>query len=616
MTSFNTESSEGLENASYDFVIVGGGTAGLVVANRLTENPNIRVLVLEAGTNRLNDPRITVPGLGPATFEDEDFDWNFRSCPQEQLNGRKLLANKGRTLGGSSAINMGMIIYPSRSGLNAWERLGNPGWGWDGLAPYIRKFHTATPPSSGNREFFKGMKYDQQDQGSTGPVQVSFGDQYMPYHAAWMNTFKTLGYPQADDPINGAGTGPFVSPGAVDPVTHTRSHSAAAYLGPDVQVRSNLRVVTGACVEKIIMEKGDNDNNAVATGVRFSKDSDVYTVSVAREVILAAGTTQSSQILELSGVGDETLLQSYGIPTIINNPGVGENLQDHGIVSFGYEVADGMPSGDMARDPVIAGAAMAAYQKDGSGPLGMVPLISAFMPLVDTPEDERIQLLQKLQASMDSPDISRTHKKQYEALQTVLQNPDEPTAQFILAPFQILPREGESTKRLLSLGHPGFFISIISLLSYPLSRGSVHIQSPDPKAAPLIDHGTLRHPVDLEMHARHSMWMDKISETEPMASLLKKGGERLHTPEPLTDLEKAKELCKELILSLFHVSGTCAMMPQEDGGVVDSHLKVYGSANIRVVDASIFPLEPRGNIQATVFAVAEKAADIIKQDLT
>lgn len=517
-------------------------------------------------------------------------------------------------MGGSSAINLGMVIYPSRAGLNAWETLGNPGWGWDGLSPYIRKFHTAAPPSNDNREFFKGMKYDQEDQGNTGPVQVSFGDQYMPYHGAWMETFRTLGYPQDEDPINGACTGPFVSPGIVDPATRTRSHSAAAYLGPEVQARPNLRIVTGALVEKIVLEKEDNAD-AVATGVKFRKGSEVYTILVEKEVILAAGTTQSSQILELSGVGDEAILKSHGIPTIINNPGVGENLQDHGIVSFGYEVADGMPSGDMARDPAVAGAAMAAYQKDGSGPLGMVPLVSAFMPLVDTSEEERNQLLQQLQTSLDSPDLSRTHKKQYEALHTLLQNPDEPTAQFILAPFQLLPREGEHPKRLFGLGHPGFFISLVSLLSYPLSRGSVHIQSSDPKVAPLIDHGILRHPVDLEISARHTMWMDKLAETEPMASLLKKGGERLHTPEPVTNLEKAKELCKELTLSMYHVSGTCAMMPLEDGGVVDSHLKVYGSTNIRVVDASIFPLEPRGNIQATVFAVAEKAADIIKQDL-
>lgn len=510
----------------------------------------------------------------------------------------------------SSAINFGMVIYPSRSGLNAWEALGNHGWGWDGMSPYIRKFQKGTPPSDANREFFKGMKYDQSGQGTDGPVQVSFGDQYMPYHAAWMETFKTLGYPQIDDPINGAGTRPFVTPGAVDPTTHTRSHAGAAYLGPEAQARPNLRVMTGALVQNIVLER--RDVGVTATGVQFLKAQKTHTILANKEVILASGATQTPQILELSGIGDEEILRAHGIALIINNPSVGENLQDHGIVAFGYEVADGLPSGDMARDPAVAAAAMAAYQTDGSGPLGMVPFVSAFMPCLNFPEGEREQLLQNLQTSIESPNTPRAQKKQFKAIQELLRDPSEPTTQYNMAPFQMLAREGDNPKRLFGMSHPGFFISFVSLLSYPLSRGSVHIKPANARDAPTIDHGILRHPVDLEFHARHSMWLDKIAETEPMASLLKKGGERLHTPEPLTDLEKAKELCKELVLSMCHVSGTCAMMPQEHGGVVDSHLKVYGTTNVRIVDASIFPLEPRGNIQATVFAVAEKAADIIK----
>ncbi|KAJ5291236.1 CAZyme family AA3 [Penicillium angulare] len=611
MASFDTESAAGLENTAFDYVVVGGGTSGLVVASRLTEDPNISVVVLEAGTNRLGDPRLTVPGLGVATFEDPDFDWNFRSIAQEQLNGRKLLANKGRTLGGSSAINLGMIVYPSKTGLNAWEALGNPGWGWDGLSPYVRKSETAAPPSNANREFFQGMKHDEQNHGSSGPVQVSFGDQYMPFHSAWMQTFEKLGYPQIEDPVNGAGVGPFVTPGAIDPTTHTRSHSAAAYLGPQVQARPNLRVVTGALVQNIVLEAGNA--GVVATGVKIQKDSTSYTIKANKELILAAGTTQTPQILELSGIGDEKILKSHGIETIINNPSVGENLQDHGIISFSYEVADGMPSGDMAKDPNVAAAAMAAYQKDGSGPLGMSPFVSAFMPCLELAEEEHTQLLAGLKASIENPATPRAQKKQFDAIQSLIKDSSEPTAQYILAPFQLPAIEGDDIKRLFSMPHPGLFISLVSLLSYPLSRGSVHIGSSDPQDAPIIDHGILSHPVDLEMHARHSMWMEKITKAEPMASLLKEGGRRLHTAEPVDELEKAKELCKNLVLSMYHVSGTCTMMPQEDGGVVDSQLKVYGTTNVRVVDASIFPLEPRGNIQATVFAVAEKAADIIKQ---
>lgn len=505
-----------------------------------------------------------------------------------------------------------MVVYPSRSGLNAWEALGNPGWGWEGLSPYIRKFQNRTAPSDANREFFKGVIYDEINNGTDGPVNVSLGDQYMPYHSAWLETFKGLGYPQVEDPINGAGIGPFVTPGSVDPVTHARSHSGVAYLGPDVQARSNLRVVTGALVQKVVLDQ--RSHGVVATGVQFTKDQKIFTVSAQREVVLAAGTTQTPQILELSGIGKLSVLQAHGITPIIDHAGVGENLQDHGIVPLVYEVVDGLPSGDMARDPVVAAAAMAAYQKDGSGPLGMVPFISAFMPCVDLDQPELQGILQRIEASIEDPETSITHRKQFEVLQGLIKDPEEATAQYILAPFQILPRAGDGPKSIFSLSHPGFFISMVAALSYPLSRGSVHIRSANPQDAPVIDHGMLRHPVDLALLARHSMWLEKIAEAEPMASLLKKGGERLHAAEPLTNLEKAKEICKELVLSVYHVCGTCTMMPREDGGVVDPKLKVYGTTNLRIVDASIFPLEARGNIQATVYAVAEKAADIIRED--
>ncbi|OBT95453.1 hypothetical protein VE01_05149 [Pseudogymnoascus verrucosus] len=260
----------------------------------------------------------------------------------------------------------------------------------------------------------------------------------------------------------------------------------------------------------------------------------------------------------------------------------------------------------MARDPAVAAAAMAAYQKDGSGPLGMVPLVSAFMPCLDFPPDERAQLLHIIDIH-NGGDISSGQKKQFDALRQILQDPNEPAAHFCL-------EKGPSPKGIFGLGHPGFFVSIVSLLTYPFSRGSVHLKSNDPTGSPIINSGILRHPVDLELQARHSIWMEKIAETDPMASLLKTVGARLHTAERLTDVHKAKELCKELVLSMIHLSGTCAMLPPKDGGVVDSKLRVYGTSNVRVVDASLFPLEPRGTIQATVFAVAEKAADIIKQN--
>jgi choline dehydrogenase-like flavoprotein len=506
---------------------------------------------------------------------------------------------------------MGMVIYPSRSGLNAWEGLGNPGWGWEGLSPYIRKFHTAAPPSEEGRETLSQILYEQKDVGDKGPVNVSFGDHYMPYYGAWMESFKALGYPQTEDPINGAGTGPFVSPSAVNRARHTRSHSAAAYLGEEVRSRPNLRVVTGAWVEKIDLEKRGDE--AIATSVSFSRGEELFVLSVKKEVILAAGATQTPKILELSGIGDKKVLQSHGVPTIVNNPSVGENMQEHGLVPFSYEVADGLPSGDMARDPEFATAAMAAYQKDGSGPLGYIPFASAFMPCMDLSPEDRNQMVETIKASISDPNTSKAICKQLEAQVKLLNVPEETTGQYILAPFQIHSRE-KTPRQAFSPSHPGLFVTIAIVLSHPFSRGSAHISSADYRDASTIDIGTFTNPVDLELLARHCLLADKLMETEPLASLMKKDGARLHAAGPL-DLDQAKDLCKDLVMSNYHFSGTCVMMPQEDGGVVDHRLKVYGTSNVRVVDASIFPLEPRGNIQATVFAVAEKAADIIKEDM-
>lgn len=166
------------------------------------------------------------------------------------MNGRKLPGTKGKTLGGSSTINFGNVIFPSRAGVEACGSFGNPGWNWDAYEPYITKFHTATGPSEEVREYLKGLQWTEGDYGSTGPVQISFGKDYLPYHAAWIETIKELGYELTEEPIKGVGTGPFINPGTIDPKTHTRSHSGVAYYPPSVQQRPNLRVVTHAFVER------------------------------------------------------------------------------------------------------------------------------------------------------------------------------------------------------------------------------------------------------------------------------------------------------------------------------------------------------------------------------
>ncbi|PYI00085.1 alcohol oxidase [Aspergillus ellipticus CBS 707.79] len=564
----------------YNYIVVGGGTAGLVVANRLTEDPAVSVLVLEAGSNRVNDPRITTPGLAGSLYSDPEFDWCLTSTPQQALNGRCLSEPRGRTLGGSSAINLGMVIYPSRSDIDAWEKLGNPGWNWESLSAYVRKSQKFTPPSDEiNQELSLGY-IDPTLQGTDGPVH-------------------TLNHHPTGDPISGRAKGAFCNPGSIHATSRARSHAGVTYYNSKTAERINLRVVTEALVEKIIVEKEKpGESGFFAAGVQFiGKDGIRRTVTAATEVILAAGAVKTPHLLELSGIGDAGLLKAHGIETLINNPNVGENLQEHGLVPFSWEVADGQVT-------------LRPWQSSGAGPLGLCTFFSAFM----TPpylQDEEFQGLLDTYLDKETPS-NRT--AQYRILRQLLEDLEEPTGQYEMCAFQVTPENSPSLQGIFGMPEPESFLTMVAVLNRPFSRGCVHLSSPDPTALPAFDPQILSHPLDLELQARHVKWLDTLAATEPMASLLKPNGRRLHHSEQVSSLEIARELTRDRIIAHFHVSGTAAMMPRGIGGVVDARLRVYGCPNLRVVDASVIPLIPRGNIQTTVYAVAEKAADLIKAD--
>ncbi|KAF2638099.1 putative aryl-alcohol dehydrogenase [Massarina eburnea CBS 473.64] len=608
-----------LDSESFDIVVVGGGTAGLVVASRLTEDPSTRVLVIEAGADRRNDPRILTPGLAAATYFDPEFDWCITSKPQPGLNGRLVAEPKARTLGGSTAINLGMVAYPSKSGFDAWEKLGNPGWDWAHMTPYFRKFHTFHKPSDKIREQLSIDWVDEELSGTDGPIHTSFGeDHYLPYNDAWAKTFEKLGHKMTGDPLSGVSKGAYTNPGVIDPKTHQRSHAGNAYLSPEVEKRPNLRVLTETLVNKVILEP-NTDGIVSAKGVQVTtKDGKIRDVSVKDEVILAAGALKTPQVLELSGIGDKKLLESHGIKTLIDSPGVGENMQEHGFVCFNWEVTDGMVSGDVMRDPAIIGQLMGAFAQGGAGPLGVCNIQNAYVHLPEfAGEQGRVELDKLLEEYIDKYQYKNfpAQKKQYELLSEILRHPDTTSGQHELAPFQVNPELGPSPKDLFGFSIPGQYITITSVLNHPFSRGSVHIVSSKAEDQPELDVGLFDHPLDVELQARHSQILEELAHTEPLASLLKKDGKRLHTDKPFPyDLETTKELVRDRITPHFHLSGSTPMMPKEIGGVVNERLMVYGTKNLRIVDAGIFPLIPRGNIQVDVYAVAEKAADIIKED--
>ena len=413
--------------------------------------------------------------------------------------------------------------------------------------------------------------------------------------------------------MTGEALGAYTSVSAIDRSKGERSHAGVAYHQP-AKSRPNYHVVTEALVEKIVLEKQTN-GNVMATGVHYFRDGKTSTASAKREVILSAGVFGSPQLLEVSGIGNPEVLSASGIETIVESRGVGENLQDHALSGLCFEVKDGIPTTDMIRDPEFMKKGLEMYQKDRSGPLSS-PFggCAAFLPVSDwTTDAGKIELAKLADEQLSYIDDSNipSLKLQYAALRRSLENPYQGNAMAGLGMIQ-MHFEQASRQGVFALTRPENFIVILAGLMTPFSRGTTHIVSASPREQPRIDPAYHSHPLDVEVHGRQVRFAEKIASTEPLASVIKEGGARLPEGADLSTVEKAKEHIRGHSISFNHGSSTCSMMPKELGGVVDTSLRVYGVKSLRIVDASIMPIIPEGNIQSVVYALAEKAADIIK----
>ncbi|KAI0858073.1 glucose-methanol-choline oxidoreductase-like protein [Xylaria cubensis] len=594
----------------YDFIIVGGGTAGLVLANRLSQDKTVQVLVLEAGEDQSSDPRVTTPLLYP-TLMGTDLDWDVVTEPQAALHNKTIRLPLGRALGGSSAVNGQVFLATSKISIDTWCELGNPGWSWDILAPYFRKSFTLDlPPPDTPVHSHYHLDYINPDfNGTDGPIQVSFPrDTNNTFPKAWVETMRSLGHDASGDPFSGNVSGAFTNAASVDPTTHQRSDANTGYLKP-IQDRHNLVVVTGAHVQRILLKGTSPD--VVATGVQYLHNGETRTANARGEVILSAGVVHSPKILELSGIGDPEFLNSLGISVMVANRYVGENLQDHPMTGLSFEVRDGLETLDdlLRQDPVATDNAMKEYAESRSGPLTTGGVVSyALLRLQDSLPS--CLLPQAAELTNEHPLLPA----QYRYYSRLLQNPAEATAAFCGQASQG-NFGAEAGSSLLQSGLlPGNYFTIAVYILQPLSRGSVHIRSTDVFEPVKLDPGYLRHPLDVEVLARHMMYVSKIVSQEPLASLLKPRGRRNASAPTDNTLESMKEYVKKTTLSSWHPTSTCPMLPAELGGVVNERLVVYGTKNLRVVDASVFPMTTRANPMATVYAVAERAADLIKED--
>ncbi|KAK7517426.1 putative aryl-alcohol dehydrogenase [Phyllosticta citriasiana] len=612
-------------DSDFDYIIVGGGTAGLVLAARLTEDAEKpkSVLIIEAGANRKGDEKVDTPGMMAILYEDPSYDWAFMTVPQAGLDNRSITCPRGRLLGGSSAINFSAILYPSKADFESWAALGNDGWDAKNMAPYLRKFHSFSPASEATKKQLLLDDYmDEKLQGTSGPLKVTIPDGYTPFNEAWVKGFKELGFHLPGDPIAGEKLGAFTNPVCIDPIKKTREYSASAYFTDDISSRASLKILTETLVEKIDAV-ANSDGSVIASGVQVkTKDGQrkTFRIRVGGEVILAAGSIQSPQLLELSGIGNPQVLNKHEIPVVLDLPGVGENLQDHVLSAISYEIADDQLSADCLRDPALFGAVLQQYKETRSGPFSGTLLSMSYLPTVDgngaVPSPQISELFSTHLDNTPYPSFP-AKDEQYSPLRSRVASPKESTVEYMFLPLQLNTNPGPTTmQQLLAPSTPGNYITIVAILNHPFSRGDVHITSADPTAAPRIDPRYLSHPLDLELLGRQTQFIERLVRTGPFSEVLKKGGRTLppNAADVLDDLHAAKQLAKQRAWNCFHPSGTCAMMPRSLGGVVDGRLRVHGTKGLRVVDASIFPLETLGNIQATVYAVAEKAADMIKED--
>lgn len=501
--------------------------------------------------------------------------------------------------------------HPSREDIDDWGALGNANWSWDEVQPYLKKSEAYIPPPSAEAIQEMQTQYvEPAVHGADGPILNSFPTSYGPFTEAWAETFERLGLYPDGDPRGGEALGGYTNLFNINPQTKERSYPATEY-HLRASERPNLTVVTGAFVTKILFDDSKANGTATgpkAVGVAYVKEKSTSTVQASKEVILSAGSMQSSKILELSGIGDCGLLSTFGIECLINNTNVGENFQNHLMLPLGWAVVPGLTTTDDFSSTEAFNAALAEYTSSRSGPFSTVNGSSALLSLE--------QIGGSYDATNLPPDPS--FEAQHELLLDGLNSSQNSAIQEIWISGGISPwYYNDSSKVFAGPGDGGKYFTIIGVVSHPFSRGSVHIQSSDPAVQARLDPRYLSHPLDRQLEKQLAFHMRDIVQNPPLSGLLEGNGtvfQSGYLDGGVLGEDNVDEFVAEKILIAYHHSGNNAMLPRDAGGVVDNRLRVYGVEGLRVVDASVFPMLPQGTITSIVIAVAERAADFVKEE--
>jgi len=535
-----------MSKQEYDYIVVGAGSAGCVMANRLSKDTNSKVLVLEAGPID-KTPFIKIPGAFAYFMFSKKYNWLYNAEPVSDIRkGEPLFCPRGKTLGGSSSVNAMVYIRGHESDYNQWEVLGNEGWGFKDLLPYFKKSES----NERGEDDYHGAK---------GPVNVSDPVNFYPLNDLFLKGSQQAGYPLSPDfngkQFEGAGYFQFAIKDG------ERCGASSAYLKP-AMVRNNLHVECDAFVDKIIFE----DKKAV--GVEYTQNGKKQRVRANKEILLCGGAFNSPQTLLLSGVGPKEELKCMNISVTHDLPGVGKNLQEH----------------------VDACVLVKSKKTDGFtvSPFGLLKMLPDTLSYLTSKKGKLSNSITQAGAFLkSSPEI------------------EVPDIQMHFVPL-LYDDSGRNMKLMVQNGY-----SCHVCVLRPKSRGELTLRSANPRDPIKIDFNFFSDPEDEKTLVNGIKVARKILAANAFDA---HRGKEIHPGTEVQSDEEIFKKCKELLGLVYHPVGTCKM-GNDPMAVVDDNLKVHGIDNLRVIDASIMPNIISGNTNATTIVIAEKAADMILQDL-